>query len=150
MKILWSPEAVEAALMRLTRAKQALEGSVGQSADIRTELLDTAEGGEADKALMKALDRFDGIVQRLKRLDDMTGDFNLALQRANESFETAEREVLLLARQLTGEGAENLAANGMTGVGWTLSSRGTMPEMRENDWVLPDWLDREVTMSADE
>lgn len=148
MNILWSPEAVEAAQARLTRAKQALEDCVSQSTDMRAVLLDTSDGGEPDKALMKALDRFDEIAQRISKLNERTGDYSQALLRANANFETAEGEVLQMAKEIEGTAADYRVPDGHEAVAWTPVNSGTMPEMRENVWVLPDWLDREVMMST--
>lgn len=141
MRILWSSEIAHEMLNRLERVQQSMQECRDQSA-IARQALDEANVEGDDTALLKAMQRFEDCIGRMKTFRDSLDDFVAAIRKADEMFSDTEAEIALLAdhAEIPGSSMAEMTADNGHYIAWNPDAFAPMPSMRLNAIEVPEWL----------
>lgn len=143
MKIQWNSDAAQEVLEHLRKADQGLEDCVQQEKRAQSELAEANADGD-DQALTRITERFETCRAKLRALAAALENYESAVRRAEQEFESAERDIGRMADNLHEPSAAPYRGGGSTS--WEPDAYSEMPRMRMRVAPVPEWLE---TMTAE-
>ena len=143
MKIQWNSDAAQEVLEHLKKADRGLEDCAQQEKRARSELAEASAEGD-NQALARITERFEACSAKLKALAAALEDYESAVRRAEQEFESAERDIGRMADNMREPSAAPYRGGGSTS--WEPGAYSEMPRMRMRVAPVPKWLE---TMTAE-